>query len=135
MKYALQILGTIVISPLAAYALWRFFEWLTPIIMGVGWVLFILILVFGLASFIIWLMRIAPSLIAGLTLRLLGDNTVAKVLNVLPFLYFGYFAVTEPFRMDMQYGLLQWIEAIFICAIAFTSFWTIISAPFTDNQH
>lgn len=133
MKKIFQCLGTAVASTVCGYLLWLLFYWLTPYIMGVGWFLFFVYLFFagGLLTGIIGsLSTILAIPVAYLT----SNNTVAKIINAIPLLVFGYCSVCLPWGLNMEYKLLQYIIAISLSATYLITFVSLLICPFSIDD-
>ena len=133
MKKIFKCLGTLLYSTIVGYLLWLLFYWITPYIMGVGWLLFFLyiFLAGGLIS------CIAASINGLLSLPmsfLVKDNIVAKVINVCPLLFFGYSSVRLPWEFNMSYGVLQYIIGLSLTIIILISFVGMMIIPFRIEE-
>ena len=129
MKKIFKCLGTLLYSTIVGYLLWLLFYWITPYIMGVGWLLFFLYIFLAggiiscIAAFINrWLLVPMAFLVK--------NNIVANVINVCPLLFFGYSSVRLPWEFNMSYGVLQYIIGISLTIIILTSFVVMMIAPF-----
>lgn len=125
----LQCLGTVAYSTIAGYLLWLLFYWITPYIMGIGWLLFLLY-IFLTGGLITGIVFSVNNLLIVPMVFLMKDNIVAKVINVLPLLYFGYSAVRLPWGLDMNYGVLQYLIGISLIITFLISFGCMIVVPF-----
>lgn len=133
MKKVLQCIGVVIASPVIGYLLWLFFYWVTPYIMGIGWGLFLLyvLLVGGLLSGVV--ASISALLVAPITVLMKG-NKVAKVINAIPMLFFGFSSLRLPWGLDMDYGFLQILLAVSLSIIALITFVGLITVPFTIDD-
>ena len=129
MKKFFQCLLTAVYSAIAGYLLWLLFYWMTPYIMGVGWLLFFLY-IFLAGSLITLIVGSISWLLAVPMPFLMKDNIAAKVINVLPMLFFGYSAVCLPWGLDMNYGVLQYFIGISLTITFLITFGSMIVIPF-----
>ena len=111
MKKFLQCLGIFAYSVIASYLLWLFFYWITPIVMGIGWIIFFICLIFT-AGLLTAAANFVSTILALLTIPLTRDNIVAKILNAIPFLLLGIDAVCMPWQLSIEYGFLQWVLGI-----------------------
>lgn len=130
MKKILQVLATIIYSVIASYLLWLLFYWGTPHIMSIGWFLYLIyIFVFsGVLTFIIasisgWLM--IPMF------YIMGNNRVAQIINLFPFLLHGIDAVQLPWRFGVDYTFLQYLIGISLTITYAITFGAMILLPFT----
>lgn len=132
-KKLAQCVGICLYSIISAYLLWLIFYWITPFVMSIGWLGFILYCIFatGLCSGFI---SLANMVLAIPTHFLTKDNIVAKIINALPMLFFGYSTICLPWKLNIEYGLLQWILAISLSSIAFSAFWAMILIAFSNNE-
>lgn len=129
MKKIFQCLGTVVYSTIAGYLLWLLFYWMTPYIMGVGWMLFFLY-IFLAGGLITGIVASINGLLIIPLAFLMKNNIAAKVINVLPLLFFGYSSVRLPWGLDMNYGVLQYLIGISLTITFLISFGSMIVAPF-----
>ena len=129
MKKILQCLGAIIASTMCSYLMWLLFYWLTPCIMGVGWFLFLLY-VFIAGGLLTSLVGSISTLLAVPMSFLTSGNKVAKVINALPLLFFGYCSIRLPWGLDMEYGLLQYLIAISLSVTYLVAFVSIAVCPF-----
>lgn len=135
MRKILQCIGTLVYSTIAGYLLWLLFYWITPYIMGVGW-LFFLLYVFLVGGLIAGFIGSINSILLTPVTFLMNDNILAKIINTFPFLFFGYSAVIMPWKLEMDYGFLQYLIGISLTITFLISFISMIIAPFniTDKE-
>lgn len=134
MKKIFQCLGTIIISPILAYLLWYLYYWATPYIMSINWFWF-WVLFFGNLSLIGISVQIGTFLSLPMAF-LAKDNMVAKIINVIPTLIAGGFAICLPWSMDMEYGFLQILLAIVLSIDILLMFGGMIFCPFTiDDEY
>lgn len=133
MKKVLQCIGVVIASPVIGYLLWLFFYWVTPYIMGIGWGLFLLyvLLVGGLLSGVV--ASLTALLTAPITVLMKG-NKVAKVINVIPMLFFGFSSLRLPWGLDMDYGFLQILLAVSLSITALITFVGLSAIPFTIDD-
>lgn len=129
MKKILQCLGTTVYSTVAGYLLWLLFYWMTPYVMGVGWLLFLLY-IFLAGGLLTGIIASVNNLLSYPMIFLMKNNIVAKIINILPLLFFGYSAVCLPWGLDMDYGVLQWLIGISLTITFLISFGSMIVMPF-----
>lgn len=133
MKKILQVLGTIIYSILASYLLWLFCHWVTPYAMGIGWFLFILYIFIIGGMFSVVIMNVAYWLSIPLAF-LMYKNKVAKVINAIPFILLGFDAVLLPWRLDMDYGLLQYLIGISVSITYLIAFGSAVISPFRIEE-
>lgn len=107
----LKFLGSIVYGAIVYYLFWLFFYWVTPYIMGLGWLGFIVYLIVGSIVLISLASILAVALQIPMTLMVKGCDA-AKYPPVLFALFFGYSSVKLPWTLDMEYGFLQCLLGI-----------------------
>lgn len=133
MKKILQCAGTVVYSTVAGYLLWLLFYWMTPYVMGMGW-LMLFAYIFIAAGLITAIALAANTALAFPMVFLMRDNKAARVINVFPFLLYGFSAVRLPWGLDMEYGFLQYILGISLTITILISFGSLISLPFKFDE-
>lgn len=129
MKKIIQCIGAAVYGSVVGYLLWLLFYWMTPYIMGVGWLLFILYLIFA-SGLITGLVYAATMLLSFPTSLILKGNTAAKIINAIPLLFYGYCSVKLPWGLRMDYGALQYLIAISLSITFLIAFAATIFVPF-----
>ena len=130
MKKFFQCVGTLIYSGVVSYLLWLLFDWATPYVMGFGlWMYILLVTIVGSVATII---ASFGSLLAIPMLLLTRSNKVAKVINALPMLYFGYSAICLPWKLDIDYGVLQYLLCLSLSGIVLTVFGNMILASFKE---
>lgn len=107
----LKFLGSIVYGAIVYYLIWLFFYWITPYVMGLGWLGFIVymligsLLLKGITSFLISLTHVP-------LIFLIKGCKAAKYPPMIIAAFFGFSSVRLPWGYDMEYGFLQWLLAI-----------------------
>lgn len=133
MKTVLKCLGTIIYSSIAGYILWLLFYWMTPFIMSFGW--FMLILYIVIAGGLISQLISNLGMILLIPMRyLLKDCSIAKVINVLCMISFGFSAVRLPWGLDIEYGLLQYIIAASLSITFIVTYACMAFAPYSSDN-
>ena len=133
MKKIFQCLGAGIYSTVTGYLLWLLFHWMTPYVMGVGWLLFFLY-IFVAGGLITGIIASINNLLVVPMVFLMKNNIVAKIINVLPLLFFGYSAVRLPWGLDMNYGVLQYLIGISLTITFLISFGSMIILPFKIEE-
>ena len=133
MKKIFQCLGAAIYSTVAGYLLWLLFHWMTPYVMGVGWMLFFLY-IFVAGGLITGIIASINNLLVVPMVFLMKNNIVAKIINVLPLLFFGYSSVRLPWGLDMNYGVLQYLIGISLTITFLISFGSMIVLPFKIEE-
>ena len=101
--------------------------------MGIGWFLFILYIFIIGGMFSIVIMNVAYWLSIPLAF-LMYKNKVAKVINAIPFILLGIDAVLLPWRLDMDYGLLQYLIGISVSITYLIAFGSAVISPFRIEE-
>ena len=129
MKKILQCLGTAIYSTISSYLLWLLFYWLTPLLMNASWIY--IIIIGGVIT-----MLIAPisSILVIPIMYLVKQNTIAKIINIIPFAFHGYSAIRLIWGLDGQYGILQYIIGIGLTITVFIAFLGMITMPFSMDK-
>ena len=133
MKKIFQCLGTGLFSVVAGYLFWLFFYWITPYVMNVGWLGFFLYiflaggLITGIVAFINKLLLIPM-------VFLVKNNIAAKIINILPLLFFGYSTVRLPWGLNMDYGILQYLIGVTLTITILIAFGCMIIVPFKSDE-
>lgn len=134
MKKLLQCLGTAVISIIAGYLMYLLCLWITPIAMRMGWLLVIVLVIVGIPIFS-GIISAVGNLLSVPIVLLVEKNMVAKIINVIPLLYFGICAVRIPWSIDIEYELLQNLIAISLTISYIIVFGNFMIMPFfVDNN-
>lgn len=133
MKKILQCAGTFVYSTVAGYLLWLLFYWITPYVMGFGWML-MFGFIFIVGGLITPLALSANTALAYPIVFLMRDNKAARVINVFPLLFYGFSAARLPWGLDMEYGFLHYLLGISITITILISFGSLISLPFKFDE-
>lgn len=129
MKKLFQCVGTLIYSVIASYLLWLLFYWVTPYIMGMGWLMFFLY-IFLAGGAVTMIVSLINGLLAVPMVFLMKNNNVAKVINALPMLFHGYSAVCIPWGLNMEYGVLQYFLGISLTIMVLVLFVAMIMAPY-----
>lgn len=128
-----KILGSLLYGSIMYYLLWLLFCWITPFVMGIGWVLFILYLIIA-GGFLTLLIAQISSWI-GIPLVLICNNCKpAKYVQLIPGILFGIYSVRLPWVQDMDYGILQWIIGIFLTITILITFISILTVSFKVDK-
>lgn len=128
----LKILGSLLYSSIMYYLLWLFFDWITPFIMGLSWVLFILLIIAGVFLFV-FMAQISSWI--GFPLVLICNNcNPAKYVQIIPGIIFGFYSVSYPWEQDMDYGILQWIIGLFLTNIILITFISLMAVSFKIDK-
>lgn len=133
MKKVLQCLGVVIASPISGYLLWLFFYWVTPYVMGIGWGLFSLYVLLA-GGLLFGVVGIITTLLATPITALTTGNKVAKVIYVIPMLFFGFSSLRLPWEFDMDYGFLQILLAVSLSIIVLITFICLMAAPFAVEK-
>lgn len=133
MKKMFQCLGTVVYSTIVGYLLWLLFYWITPYVMSVGWLLFLLY-IFLAGGLITGVIASINTLLALPMTFLMKDNIVAKIINALPMLFFGYSSICLPWTLDMNYEVLQYLLGGLLTITIFISYIAMITTPFNTQN-
>ena len=133
MKKILQCIGTLIYSVVASYLLYLLCAWLTPYVMAANLFLFLvyIFLGFGLIGAII---GFASQILAVPMVLLTSNNMVAKIINLLPFLFFGFLSVCMPWQLDIQYKFLHVLIAISLSLTYLVTFGMMIIGAFTIDE-
>lgn len=129
MKKVLQCFGIAVYGTITAFLLWMLYFWATPYVMNIGWLLFILYLIFAF-GFLTALSGFVNTLLMVPMAFLVKNNVVAKIINALPMLWFGYRSMLLPWGLNMDYGTLQYLLGISLSSKFVISFISLIIIPF-----
>ena len=124
-----QIFGTVLYSTISGYLIWFLFHWITPYLMNVNWFLFLVYIIFVGGIITAIMANICQFLMIPL-IYLTKKNIFAKVLNVLPMLYFGYHAILFPWANTKNYGILQYIIGISITCLILVAIGCMVVGPF-----
>lgn len=133
MKKFLQCLGTLVYSLIASYLLYLLCAWITPFVMGANWLLFLVFIFVGM-GIIGAIIGFASQVLAVPMVLLTSNNMVAKIINMLPFLFFGFLSVCMPWQLDIQYKFLQVLIAISLSLTYLVTFGMMIIAAFSIDE-
>lgn len=133
MKKVLQCLGVVIASQISGYLLWLFFYWVTPYVMGIGWGLFSLYVLLA-GGLLFGVVGIITTLLATPITALTTGNKVAKVIYVIPMLFFGFSSLRLPWGFDMDYGFLQILLAVSLSIIVLITFICLMAAPFAVEK-
>lgn len=128
MKKFFQCLGVLIYSSIIGYLLWLLFYFITPYIMGICWLLIIA------GGFITGFIANANYILSIPMIFLVKGNIVAKIISVVPLLYFGYWSVLLPWELDVEYGFLQYFIGIILTTIFLGSYIVTIVIPFTIEE-
>ena len=134
MKKVLQCLGVVIASPISGYLLWLFFYWVTPYVMGIGWGLFLLYVLFA-SGLLFGVVGVITTLLATPITAITTGNKVAKVIYVIPMLFFGFSSLRLPWEFDMDYGFLQILLAVSLSIIVLITFICLMAAPFAVEKN
>lgn len=129
-----QCMLSLIYGIIASYLLWLLFYWITPYIMRINSILFmILFFVFGILILISFFKSVSALLL--LPIMFITRNNVSAKFMILPsFLFHGFSAVKLPFGLSMHYGFIQWFVGIELSLIIFFVFITIILTPFRFTE-
>jgi hypothetical protein len=130
LKKILQCLGTVVCSSIFGYLFWLLFYWATPYLMSIGWGLLIAYVIIA-GGTIGWLIQSMNILLYVPMAFLMKKNFVAKVINALILVSFGFSSVRLPWVLDMEYNFLQYVIAICLTFTYVAPFWATIVTPFS----
>lgn len=124
MKKFFQCLGALIYGLIIGYLLWLVFYLITPYIMGIWWLLLIV------GGFIAGFIANTNCILSIPVYFLTKGNMVAKIISIVPLLYWGYCSVLLPWGLDMEYGFLQYIVGIILTIMFLMSYIASIAIPF-----
>ena len=130
----LRTIGSILLSHITAYLLWLLFYYLTPYIMGVGWMLFIVyILIAG--GLMTTMIGSVASFIAYPLILVCFFFFIAFFASLRFILFFGCWSSLKlPYSINGDFSVLQWILAISLNILVLITFISIIVALFNVNE-
>lgn len=111
MKKSLSFIGGFLYSIIASYLLCMVFYYLTPLLMGFGWMGFILYVIVAATSVELFIASVA-SIVFYPILKLINNCKALKWFALLPILFHGYSAVAGVWRFNMTYSNIQIVIAI-----------------------
>lgn len=126
---ALKTIGSLIYGAVMYYILWLLFYWITPYIMSVSWMGFLIYLFVAGGAISMFVGSVAN--IIGIPLIFLCKNcNASKYAPILFGLIFGYSSIRLPWTLDMEYGILQIILAILTSITILISFVSLMYVPF-----
>ncbi len=128
MKKIFQCLGGLIYSSIIGYLLWLLFYFITPYIMGIWWLLLIA------GGFITGFIANTNYILSIPMFFLMKGNIMAKIISIVPLLYFGYLSVLLPWELDMEYGFLQYFIGIILTIMFLVSYIVTIVIPFIIEE-
>lgn len=124
----IYFIGALIYSAFVCFLLWLMFYWSVPFIMSIKWWHSILLILFG-GSIVIGILGAIASILMAPLLFLCQKCSWAKISIILPALYFGIYSVVLPWIVNMEYGLGQWISAVFCDIVILTIFISAVTLP------
>lgn len=121
MKNFIFVLMTVAYSMLSSFLFWLFFKWITPYVMNASWIM-LLLYPFLALSFICMIVSSYGGILSFLNGFFMKDNMAAKVIYTIICLSWGYSSCALPFRLNMEFGVCQWILAIMLTCTALCTF-------------
>lgn len=108
---ALKFIGAIIYSIVINFAFQKFFIWLTPIVMTLNWWWFLLLLII-IVVYVKIVIYILYAILMFPLIYLVKDNKHAKMIPTMFGIVNCLFTVVLPWRLNIEYGLLQWLIAL-----------------------
>lgn len=121
MKRFIFVLMTVAYSMLSSFLFWLFFKWITPYVMNASWIM-LLLYPFLALGFVCMIVGSYGGILSFLNGFFMKDNMAAKVIYTIICLSWGYSSCALPFRLNMEFGVCQWILAIMLTCTALCTF-------------
>lgn len=129
----LKFVGFLIYGIVLYYLLWLFFDWITPYVMNVGWILFILYLIFAGGTVSLLIGQLGYTLSIPMLFFTKGCKA-SKYPPILFGLYFGYQSVICPWEGYTNFGILQWLLAISLTIQILILFIGLMVMPFNIDE-
>lgn len=116
-----QFVGAVFYAVISAYLVWIVFYWVTPWLMGFGWIALILYWIFAF-GLIAWTLKFISFLITYPLFMMVGNNKSAGVVASLVYLCVGGWTILLPWMQAGPYTLVRIIIGVSLSLTAFSIF-------------